>query len=179
MWPVAPPILHDGVIALRLPCSSDAEAVVAACQDPDIAHFTRVPVPYRQVDAEGFISDSLDSWREKRAAIFVAVDPSGLLGACSLHAVDLDARQAELGYWVAPWARGRGIARAAAGLVTAWGHEELGLVTIDAVIEVMNAASIRAVTAAGYRLLAGEDRTELKGTVRLVRRYRHRRETGE
>ncbi len=176
MWPTKPPVLFEGELTLRLPAPTDSEAIVAACQDPDIAHFTRIPVPYGRDDAETFIANARGCWQEHSAVFFVVIDAEALVATCSLHAVDLDASQAELGYWVAPWARGRHIARDVSVLVTNWGHEVLGLRTIDADVEKLNVASIRTVTAAGYRLLPGERRTELKGTVRVLHRYRHRDE---
>ena len=55
-WPDTPPVLTDGVITLRLARESDIDAVVAACQDPDIAYWTVVPSPYFREHAEQFVN---------------------------------------------------------------------------------------------------------------------------
>ena len=52
------PPLSDGVITLRPMTAKDADALTAACQDPEIARWTRVPVPYRRADALSWIAAS-------------------------------------------------------------------------------------------------------------------------
>ena len=52
------PPLSDGVITLRSMTGADADAVTAACQDPEIPRWTRVPVPYRRADALAWIAGS-------------------------------------------------------------------------------------------------------------------------
>jgi RimJ/RimL family protein N-acetyltransferase len=41
--------LSDGVVRLRLMAEADVGAIVAACQDPEIPRWTRVPEPYGAV----------------------------------------------------------------------------------------------------------------------------------
>jgi RimJ/RimL family protein N-acetyltransferase len=41
------PILTDGVLTLRPPGPQDVDALVEACQDPEISRWTRAPRPYR------------------------------------------------------------------------------------------------------------------------------------
>ena len=52
--------LKDGIIALRPITEDDIPAVVAACQDPEIPRWTRVPSPYAEADARGFLSRASD-----------------------------------------------------------------------------------------------------------------------
>jgi hypothetical protein len=49
--PLPDPELADDAIRLRAPSAADVPAITEACQDPDIQHFTFVPVPYRVDDA--------------------------------------------------------------------------------------------------------------------------------
>ena len=43
---------------LRLKRNDDVEAMVAACQDPEIPRFTRVPSPYTRADALEWIGSA-------------------------------------------------------------------------------------------------------------------------
>jgi RimJ/RimL family protein N-acetyltransferase len=69
--PLPDPELADDAIRLRPPTPAGVPAITAACQDPDTQHFTLVPVPCREQDAQ--------AWAR---------------------------RAIEIGYWVAPSARG-------------------------------------------------------------------------
>jgi len=173
-WPGRRPTLTDDLVRLRAWEPGDAPAVLAACQDPDIQQFTRIPVPYRREHADAFIALSAREWREGVSAPFAVTDLTGrrLWGACGLHHVDRDAGAAEVGYWVAPAVRGRGIARAALVLITEWALGPAGLRRVYADVEERNTASVAVAVAAGYRQVAGGVAyVELKGSTRAYRRY--------
>jgi RimJ/RimL family protein N-acetyltransferase len=70
---------------------------------------------------------------------------------CGLIRIDWEASEAEIGYVVAPFARGRGLAPRAIELVSRWGLDELGLARIEAVIDVDNEASRKVAERVGYR----------------------------
>src|SRR5207244_871751 len=42
-------------LVLRPPCEADVRALVAACQDPEIVRFTRVPSPYTEEHARQYL----------------------------------------------------------------------------------------------------------------------------
>ncbi len=66
----------------------------------------------------------------------------------------LAVRRAEIGWWLAPEARGRGVAPVAVDLVAAWAlGPPLGLRQVWARIDPGNAASARVAAGAGFRLL--------------------------
>lgn len=174
MWPLDPPILSDAGITLRAPEDTDIIAITHACADPDIARFTRVPEPYEESDAREYLALTRQQWAERSGAHFVVSDLTGLLGVCSIFHLDQTPAQGELGYWMAPWARGRGAAAQAVRLLCDWGHREIGLDRIYAMIEEVNSASIRAAMAAGFQPTADVEHSELKGTMRQLRRYEHR-----
>jgi RimJ/RimL family protein N-acetyltransferase len=75
---------------------------------------------------------------------------SGLLGVIGLHARDPTMR--EVGYWMAPWARGRGIMTDAVRLACGWGFDELGLGRIEWWANVGNQASRRVAEKAGFTM---------------------------
>src|SRR5687768_3309739 len=108
---LAVPDLTNGVVRLRVPERRDVDPIYAACQDPDIVRFTRVPFPYSRVHAQTFVRNSAHEIRSGTAAHLVIVDAMSdtLLGACGLM-IDRMRRAGEVGYWVAPEMRRRGAA---------------------------------------------------------------------
>jgi RimJ/RimL family protein N-acetyltransferase len=139
--------------AIRLePCSerhlADVDALVA---DPAVLRFTRVPEP----PPPGFARTWLAAYREGRRdgsrEAFAIVDAGGaFLGIAVAPRIERAARTAELGYVVAPAARGRGVARAALRLLTEWAFAELDAVRLELLIGVENEASKRVAEACGY-----------------------------
>ena len=59
--PPDPPLCDEAVL-LRLPRPDDAEAIAAACSDPEIARWIPVPVPYSLDDALDFVDGVGDGW---------------------------------------------------------------------------------------------------------------------
>jgi len=176
-WPRRP-MLSDGVVRLRAWEPGDAAAVLAACQDPAIQQFTRVPVPYRREHADEFIALAAREWRTGASAPFAVTDVTGrrLWGACGLHNVDRTGGAAEVGYWVTPAARGRGVATAALRLITDWALGAGGLRRVYAKVEQVNLASIAVARAAGYEPVpSAVELIELKGRTRTYTEYRRTR----
>ena len=64
--------------------------------------------------------------------------------------IDREHGSAEIGYWVARAARGRGVATRAVRLVRDWAASELGLTTLELVIHEDNAPSHAVARAAGF-----------------------------
>jgi RimJ/RimL family protein N-acetyltransferase len=171
-------MLSDGVVRLRAWEPGDAQAVLAACQDPAIQRFTRVPVPYRREHDDEFIALAAREWRTGAAAPFAVTDVTGrrLWGACGLHNVDRPGGSAEVGYWVTPAARGRGVTTAALRLITEWAFGAGGLRRVYAKVEQANLASIAVARAAGYERAPGVvELIELKGRTRPYAEYRRTR----
>ena len=54
-----------------------------------------------------------------------------MLGAISLYEVRLDQGCAAVGYWLAPWARGRGAATQAVRVLARWAFAEVGLARLE------------------------------------------------
>jgi RimJ/RimL family protein N-acetyltransferase len=71
-------------------------------------------------------------------------------GRLSVHNIDWNDARAELGIWLAPQARGRGLASGALRLAARWLFEECGLQHLQLFTEPENEAMIRAATAAGF-----------------------------
>jgi RimJ/RimL family protein N-acetyltransferase len=65
--------------------------------------------------------------------------------------LDLERQEGEIGYVVAPSARGRGVALRSVVLLTRWGFETLGLQRLELRIDPANESSLRIAQRAGYR----------------------------
>jgi RimJ/RimL family protein N-acetyltransferase len=144
--------LTDGATALRPWRDSDQQALVEACQDPEIARWTRVPADYGSSDAKAYLLQRFDMLSLGLAAPFAIVAaPDGvLLGSVSLLRIASEHRRAEVGYWLAREARGGGHATRAVALICAWGFETLGLERIDLLAAVGNRASQKVAERTGF-----------------------------
>lgn len=150
--PTSRPVLSDGLLTLRPLAPGDADDITAACQDPQIARWTAVPSPYTRADAEEFIvrQTSDDGWRsEPTWGITVVPDPRWS-GSITLR---LDgAAGADVGYLLAPWARGAGHATRALRLACTWGFATLGLEVITWHAFVGNEASLHSARRVGFQI---------------------------
>lgn len=121
-------VLTDERLVLRLPQEGDVPAITAACQDE-----TRD----RWVAEDG----------EKTWAVTGAAD-GRLLAMVGLHARDASMR--EIGFWAAPWARGRGVMTGAARLALRFAFDELRLERVEWRAVVGNEASRRVADKLGF-----------------------------
>jgi RimJ/RimL family protein N-acetyltransferase len=125
----AVPHLDDGVVVLRPPAPRDVDAIVEACQDPEIPRWTRVPKPYTRDHAVEFVERSARTWKAGTDAPFVIVDATTeeLIGAIGVHRLGGEDDGPEVGYWIKREARGRGVATRALRLVRDWASRDLGV----------------------------------------------------
>jgi RimJ/RimL family protein N-acetyltransferase len=145
--------LADGETALRAWRDSDLQALVVACQDPEISRWTRVPYPYGPSDARAYLLQRHDTLHAGTAAPFAIVssaDRDQLLGSISLMRFSWQHARAEVGYWLAKDARGQGHVTRAVRLITAWGFQHLGLERIDLLAATGNPASQRVAERCGF-----------------------------
>src|SRR5690606_28185365 len=152
--------LREAGLLLRPWRPDDAQAVYLACQDPEIQRWTTVPSPYRLEHAEHFVTSHNDkAWAEGTGAPFGVFDPKTdeLLGSSGFISLRADLGEGEIGYWVAPWARGHSVATRAARAVARWGVQRLGLARIVWQAEVGNFAS---------RAVAEQFGVRVEGTLR-------------
>jgi RimJ/RimL family protein N-acetyltransferase len=159
------PTLRDGDLILRPRRIEDADAVVAACQDPEIPRWTGVPSPYGLAEYLAWLSGDADPDAARAVVHVFAVDGDDtLLGSFSLMEIDEERSYGEIGYWVAATARNRGIATRAVVLLTDWAHAEVGLSTIEIIAHEDNLASQRVAERAGYERLEGRRAAPRIGT---------------
>ena len=118
-------------LTLRHLREADIPDIVEACRDPQMIRYTRVPLNYTRADAE----DSLLTTARQIAAGQIqrwAIDVSGVFaGSIELRLPDgtpeNPGTRAELGYYTAPKARGKGYMTEALRAVLGYAFDPLGL----------------------------------------------------
>jgi RimJ/RimL family protein N-acetyltransferase len=152
-------MLTDGLVMLRAPRAADVDAYARSATDPDIIEFTHVPLNFSLEEAMRFVATTDTEWEsglKARFAISFATSPERLAGSISLVHLDWDACTGEIGYWVLPEARGRGLAQRSVHLVTRWAFDVVGLVEIRANVFDGNDASWQVLMANGFRQVGHE-----------------------
>jgi RimJ/RimL family protein N-acetyltransferase len=150
---VPDPPLSDGVVTLRPWTAADVAALVEACQDPEIARRTLVPSPYTEDDARSYLQRVTAGWQDGGRASFAVVEATGHdvpLGAAGLPVIDWHQLAADVGYWLAAPARGRGFATRAVELLAGWAFGPLGLERLELRTNEDNAASHAVARRAGF-----------------------------
>ena len=140
-------------LVLTAPAPSDIDRIAECCADPAIGRWTTMPVPYTRSDAEDFVrrvvpsgwSDRSPTWAVRRT------DDGPVVGMIGLGARDPSA--AEVGFWLAPEARGEGIVTRALNLVCDFGFQQnaLALERIEWRAFVGNSASADVARRVGFR----------------------------
>ncbi|SCL19841.1 Protein N-acetyltransferase, RimJ/RimL family [Micromonospora rhizosphaerae] len=150
---MTPELVEAYGVRLRLFRLDDAADTAAGCADPVTQRgISGMPYPYTEETARWWITEGAPAAWAAGGAAYAIADPATdrLLGGIGLSQVVPARGQAEIGYWVAPWARGRGVAtaatRALAEQAFAAGTARLELLTNDE-----NTASQRVALAAGFR----------------------------
>jgi RimJ/RimL family protein N-acetyltransferase len=129
-------------VTLRPFRDTDADAVAEACGDPLITHYLPfLPQPYTREDALAFFRTK----PEDLAVIDAETDR--VLG--SIGSTPRRTGVAEVGYWIAPWARRQGAASAALGQFATRLFEQ-GLQRLYLTTALTNGASQRVAVAGGF-----------------------------
>jgi RimJ/RimL family protein N-acetyltransferase len=144
--------LSDGVVLLRLPAEADVPALVEACQDPAVRRYTTVPSPYRPEHAREFMRMSEGGAAGGLEIHLVTVDAESgeVLGTIGTRRHGSDAGCWDIGYLLAPAARGRGAATRAVLLLARFAFDSLGAERIEIIVEPGNEASLRVAERAGF-----------------------------
>jgi RimJ/RimL family protein N-acetyltransferase len=141
-------------IRLKTPTPLDLRIAWAGASDPQAQHWLGfrpdliVPEPDRQRllgTKPGRHGRGVQTGGSEHMLI-AADSRHGRLIGC----VSCDVQTGEVGGWLAPEFRGRGLGAVLFGCGAELGHRHLGLTTVQAVAEVSNKASIGALMAAGF-----------------------------
>jgi RimJ/RimL family protein N-acetyltransferase len=148
-----PHTLTDGSVVLSKPDVGDVDAITAACRDPAISEWTTVPTPYSRADAVHFVGEVVPlKWASGLPDWGIRTSDDGRLQGM-VGFVPRGASAPEIGYWIAPGARGRGLATAAVNLVCdfAFRPDGMGLWRIEWRAFVGNYPSAAVARHAGFR----------------------------
>ncbi|MBB2922114.1 GNAT family N-acetyltransferase [Cellulomonas cellasea] len=147
--------LTDDVVVLRAPEPADVDRITELCQDPDVQEWTVVPSPYTRADAAGFVDHVVDAGWASGAELTWAVRDAATGRLDGMVGLSLaPGASAEIGYWLGPDARGRGVMTRAVRLVVdhALRPDGLGLDRLSWSAVVGNTASLRVAERAGFRV---------------------------
>jgi len=149
--PPEPP-LTDGVVVLRPPTLGDADAYLAVRSERDIRHWMGWDDDRRPShdDIVATIERGLDAWREGSWGVFVIADARDgrVVGGANVRLGDY--QTAEVSYYVAAAARGRGLATRTVLLLARWAFDELGIQRLELRAHPDNEPSIRVAERAGF-----------------------------
>ncbi len=150
-WPTSVPTLIDGDLMLRPWATTDMDAVYEICQDPTIQLLTTVPVPYLRSTADDFFVHQQRGFELKDSISFAGVVNGEVIGSFALHHCIQFDHFCELGYWVAPNARGHGFAHRGAKLATDFAFA-IGFRRVQAVTLPENTGSQKTLLKAGFEM---------------------------
>jgi RimJ/RimL family protein N-acetyltransferase len=166
--------ISDGSIRIRLRADADTAAIVAACQDPEIPRWTRVPDSYGETDAHEWAAESVRQQQAGEGLHLLIVDAESdeLLGSIGVQEINRTERRCGLGYWLAREARGRGVMTRAARILSQWVFENLPIDRIEIMAQSENARSRALAERAGYEFEGVlRSHVEIKGRRRDMAMY--------
>ena len=140
--------LRDGDLVLRPWAEEDVAVLVRACNDPELTRWIPViPTPYTEEDALGFVRGEVPGAPDHSFAI--AVDDS-VVGAIGMG-LNSQGYRGTIGYWVAAWARGKGVCTVALRTLARWAFDELELRRLDLITDPENLGSQRVAEKVGFQ----------------------------
>ncbi|WP_282204088.1 GNAT family N-acetyltransferase [Kitasatospora fiedleri] len=155
MPPIFPEtVLRTDRLLLRPFTAEDVNDTRAACSDELTRRWLPLPDPYTTEHAASWCTDVSHRLRTSGDGIHFAVtdgDSGQLLGTVGLKKTDWPARVSEVGYWTAPWARGRGVTVEATRALGEWLLGEQGFQRLQLFAATGNTASQRVAEKAGFQ----------------------------
>jgi RimJ/RimL family protein N-acetyltransferase len=147
--------LVDGDVRVRLPREADAPHFYRGLTDRRILYDAGIrdqPELSEELLAQRLTREDPVSRREGHFLRLVIAEAASdeFAGAVLLHSFDWRLRQCEIGYWLLPESRGRGMSARAASLVARFAIEQLGLDRVEAKVDSDNEASLRSIETAGF-----------------------------
>ena len=143
-------VLRGDTVVLRPLRIDDAPDIVVGCDDPLSQRFLQqLPSPYTLADARWWITEGAPASRATGGQVYGIADPASdrLIGCVGLSR--RGRHEMEVGYWVVPGVRGRGVATEATRLLST--HALTGDVArLELRTDPANAGSQRVAIAAGF-----------------------------
>lgn len=142
--------ITDGIVRLRELRESDIPAILTACEDPAIRRYNSAP--HDEAEARAWLAGEIKNPRSSRAFRLAVAEAESdhLIGSLGVREPHPNAGRIEVGYWLAPSVRGRGLAARALRLFCSWAFRELSLARIEAIPELENRDSHRLLERSGF-----------------------------
>ena len=141
--------LREAELELRRLGPDDRDAVRRSCQDPEILDWTTLPDPFTDDAVDSLLEEIATRWAEGTGVELGITVEGHLAGAVGITFYG-DWR-ASVAYWLAPEARGRGLATRSVRLLTAWAFDTFeALVRIELWSIVGNVASDAVARRSGF-----------------------------
>lgn len=138
---------------LRPEDTADApEMARAFAEDPHLAVDWGIEEAPDEAQAREWLTGHAAPWAEDEGRHFTIADAASdqLLGGVNFHNIREDHRRAEVGFWLAPWARGRGIGSAAVAAACGWAFERWQLQRIEMTTLPDNAGALATAKKIGF-----------------------------
>ena len=147
---VPPEGLRAGDVVLRFPSLDDVDAILPAFTDPELREAGNLPAFGRE-ELIASLRDLPTLAEAGRLLALAAVDAQTgeVVGGGTLHHLDSERRIVEIGYFVLPHARRRGVATTIARLLAEHAFS-LGIERVAAYVNVGNTASEGVTERAGF-----------------------------
>ena len=150
------------------PCGQHSTTWTSAGGTP-IGGRGRIPRPHLLASGRDWTSGTSAAW------LICTPDQHDLQGLVALHSISEFQGTAEIGYWVAAPARGRGLAAAAVGAAATWAMRTVGLRRVELLHAVPNTASCRVAERAGFTLEGTQRQSFVYGDDLVYDEHRHAR----
>jgi len=145
------PTLDADGLTLRPWTHHDADTLVTAYTDPAIRYWHARTMTDRD-DAVTWVDERHELWAGEQSADWAVTDGPTIVGRVALHHFNLHEGVMEVGYWVLPQARRRGVAaRSVAGAVR-WAFDDVGLLRVELEHSTLNEPSCRVAGVLGFEL---------------------------
>lgn len=148
------PALADAVVALRPWDRLDVPRRFAGFRDPLCLRFSwPLAEPFTEAHVLGRFDEEERArlrGEELSLAVVDAADRRMVLGGASIYEVNVDQERAAIGYWLAPHARGRGVATRTLRLLAGWAFDHLHLARLELTCAPDNVASQRVAARCGF-----------------------------
>jgi RimJ/RimL family protein N-acetyltransferase len=148
------PPLVDPLVLLRPWTTADLPGRMMAFADPTVQRFSWPrTTPYTEADTRRSFTEQEQARLRGQELNFALVAPSApdvILGGGSLYDIDVEQGRAGVGFWLAPEARGRGVASHATRLLATWAFGELRVARLELTCGPDNEASQRVALRCGF-----------------------------
>ena len=150
MFPLTRLVVDD--LVFRPFGKDDTEPLVIGCNDPELQRWLPLPFPYTRELASAWVTTEAERRRVEGEGLHLAIADAAdqFLGNVSLKKTHWRHGHTEVGYWVMPAARGRGIATAAAGTLSRWALQQERIFRVELTAAPGDIASQRVAEKAGF-----------------------------